>query len=121
MRAFQGFTYSIDEIGIQLESDAIPFAYIAKRSERPQMKYKKTLTAADNLNKFGWKLCHINPIGLRNRTSLEELPIRQLTTHFQLLLNPSNHFLVPLSWQGLGEVPEMIDEIQQYELSRTLI
>ncbi len=116
MRAFQSFTYSLDEIRSQLESGRIPFAFATKRSEKSQMKYKGTLSAADNLNKRGWKLCHIDGVGLRSATLLEDFSIERLVSHFRLLLKPSNHFLVPLSWAGLGELPEVIDAIRQYEL-----
>jgi hypothetical protein len=61
MRAFQGFSYSLDEIRSQLESGKIPFAFATKRSEKSHMKYKGALAAADNLNKRGWKLCHMVP------------------------------------------------------------
>ena len=121
MRAFQGFSYSLDEIRGQLENGKIPFAFATKRSEKSQMKYKGTLSAADNLNKRGWKLCHIDGVGLRSATSLEDFSIERLVRHFQLLLKPSNHFLVPLSWAGLGELPEVIDEVRQYEQGTTLV
>jgi hypothetical protein len=115
MRAFQGFTYSLDEVRSQLESGRIPFAFATKRSEISQMKYKGTLSTADNLNKRGWKLCHIDGVGLRSATLLEDFSIERLVRHFQLLLKPSNHFLVPLPWSGLGELPEVIDEVRRYE------
>jgi len=119
MRAFQGFPYSLDEIREQLENGKIPFAFATKRSEKSQMTYTGTLSAADNLNKRGWKLCHIDGVGLRTATRLEDLALERLVTHFRLLLKPSNHFLVPLSWAGLGELPEVIDEVRKYELGTT--
>lgn len=117
MRAFQGFSYSLDEIREQLENGKIPFAFATKRSEKSQMTYTRTLSTADNLNKRGWKLCHINGVGLRSAKRLQDFSLERLVTHFRLLLKPSNHFLVPLSWAGLGELPEVIDEIRRYELS----
>lgn len=117
MRAFQGFSYSLDEIRNQLEDGKIPFAFATKRSEKSLMTYVGTLATADNLNKRGWKLCHIDGVGLRSATKLEDFSLDRLVTHFRLLLKPSNHFLVPLSWAGLGELPEVIDEIRKYELS----
>jgi hypothetical protein len=85
-------------------------------SERARIKYKATLSScAVNLNQDGWKLCHINPVGLGSRVPIQDLPIGQLENHFRLLLKPSNHFLVPKRWSGLGEIPEVIDEIRKYE------
>jgi hypothetical protein len=121
MRAFQGFTYSLDEIRSQLESDSIPFAFATKRAEKSQMKYKRTLSSADNLNKRLWKLCHIDGVGLRSRTLVGQFSVERLVNHFRLLLKPSNHFLVPLSWAGFGELPEVIDEIRRYELGTPLV
>jgi hypothetical protein len=115
MRAFQGFTYSLDELRNQLESGSIPFAFAIKSSEKSQMKYKGTLSAADNLNKRGWKLCHIEGVGLRSATPVIDIPIERLVKHFRLLLKPSNHFLVYLSCAGLGELPQVIDEIRKYD------
>lgn len=117
MRALQGLTYSLSAIRGELERDNIPFAFATKRVEKVQMKYKRTLQTADKLNKHGWKLCHIEPVGLRLATPLNELAMDLLLRHFRLLLKPSNHFLVPLSWGGLGEVPEVIEEIRRFETS----
>ncbi|MGH9698121.1 MAG: hypothetical protein ACRD5R_04615 [Candidatus Acidiferrales bacterium] len=117
MRAFQGFAYSLDEIEAQLENDKVPFAFATKRSEKLQMIYTGTLSAADNLNKRGWKLCHMDGVGLRSARKLEDFSLELLVNHFRRLLKPSNHFLVPLAWAGLGELPEVIDEIRKYELS----
>lgn len=117
MRAFQGFLYSLDNIREQLENGKIPFAFATKRSEKSQMKYTATLSSADNLNKRGWKLCHIDGVGLRSATRIEDFSLERLVTHFRLLLKPSNHFLVPLPWAGLGELPDVIDEIRKCEQS----
>lgn len=121
MRAFQGLTYSLDEVRDELESGRIPFAFATKRSEKSQMRYKGTLSAKDNLNKRRWKLCHIDGVGLRSATLLGDFDIELLVNHFRLLLKPSNHFLVPLSWAGLGELPEVIDEVRKYELGTTIL
>jgi hypothetical protein len=117
--SISGFSYSLDEIRSQLESSKIPFAFATKRSEKSQMKYKGTLSAADNLNKRDWKLCHIDGVGLRSAALLEDFAIERLFRHFQFLLKPGNHFLVPLSWAGLEELPEVIDEVRKYELGTT--
>lgn len=115
MRAFHGFRYSIMEIRGQLEGNLIPFAFATKRAEKSLMRYTGTLLAADNLNKRGWKLCHIDGVGLRSREMLDGFSIERLVSHFRLLLRPSNHFLVPLDWAGLGELPEVIDAVRRFD------
>jgi hypothetical protein len=82
MRAFRGFSYSLDQIRSQLESGKIPFAFATKRSEKSQMKYQGRLSAAGNLNKRGWKLCHIDGAGLRAATLLEDFSSERLVRHF---------------------------------------
>lgn len=102
----------MDEITTQLERDEIPFAFATKSKEKEQMKYKKTLAAADSVNKRGWKLCHIQEVGLGSAKMIESLPIERLITYFRLFLKPSNHFLVPLHLAGFGEISEVIEEIR---------
>jgi hypothetical protein len=114
-RAYRQEAYSLSEIRDLLEADRIPFAYATKKAEKSRMTYKCTLSTIDNVNKHGWKLCHIDDVGLNTRTQLAELPIETLINHFRLILKPSNHFLVPLEWAGLGELPEVISEIRKYE------
>jgi hypothetical protein len=43
------------------------------------------------------------------------LALDRLVGHFCFLLKPSNHFLIPKVWSGLGELPEIIDEIRSFE------
>jgi hypothetical protein len=114
-RAYAGASYSLSEICDLLDKDEMPFAYATKSAEKSQMRYACTLSGPDNVNKRGWKLCHIDDVGLNARTKIEELPWPTLANHFRLLLRPSNHFLVPLEWAGLGEMPEVIAEIRNYE------
>jgi hypothetical protein len=115
LRAFQSLTYSFDEIKEQLERGRITSELTTNNSPKSKVQNKGTLSAADNLNKRGWKLCHIDGVGLRSATRLEDFKIELLVNHFRLLLKPSNHFLVPLTWAGLGELPEVIDEVRKYE------
>jgi len=114
-QAYAGRAYDLDDVRQLLAKDAIPFAFATKTAEKSQMKYKRTLSQHDNVNKCGWKLCHIEEIGLATRTPLVELPLDILIRHFMLLLSPSNHFVVPLPWGGLGEVDEFIAELKECE------
>jgi hypothetical protein len=120
-RAFHGGRYSLKQIRGLLERDKIPFAMVIPAASRGRVAHFCTLGIDDNLNKRGWKLCHVKEVGFRSRTPLEVLPLADISEHFRKLLAPSNHFLVPLVWGGLGEVPEVIDEIRKAEadLGRT--
>jgi hypothetical protein len=114
-RAFAGYTYSLTDIVRLLDRDELPFTFAIKNAEKAQMKFKCTLSVKDNLNKRGWKLCHIEAVGLGTRVQVADLPIQELKDHFCKLLTPGNHFLVPLVWAGFGEVPEVIQEIRKLE------
>jgi hypothetical protein len=114
-RAFGGQLYSLADIRTLLDKDSIPFTFATKTTEKSQMIYKCTLSSGDNLNKRGWKLCHIEDVGLKTKSAMETLSLESLVDHFKLLMAPSNHFLIPLDWGGLGEVPEVIKEIAAVE------
>lgn len=114
-RAYSDLHYSLDDIREFLADDRVPFAYATKRAEKEMMRYKCTLSAADNVNKQEWKLSHIEEVGLNSKVDAVDLPLNILLNHFGLLMKPSNHFLVPLAWAGLGELPEFIVEIRKFE------
>ena len=114
-RAFGEQLYSVIDIRTLLEKDSIPFTFATKTAEKSIMAYKCTLSSGDNVNKRGWKLCHIEDVGLKTKIAINTLSLEILMKHFKLLMAPSNHFLIPLDWGGLGEVPEVIDEIAAIE------
>ena len=112
VQAYAGRIFSLAEIRELLARDAIPFAYATRTAEKPQMRFRCTLHAKDNVNKYGWKLCHLEEIGLSTRIPLARIPVAVLVRHFRLFMGPSNHFVVPLNRAGLGEVEEFIQEIR---------
>jgi hypothetical protein len=77
-------------------------------AERQAARYKCGRQEV-NLNTRGWKVCHIDAIGIKKPGAVNNLPIGTLTDHFRRLMTPSNMFLVPKIWSGLGEMPEMIE------------
>ncbi len=116
--AIRGETYDVGGICRLLDRDDIPFAFATKRSEKAEMRYKRTPGVRDSVNKRGWKLCHIDAVGLSTKSPLEALPIEKLHLGFRSLLAPSNQFVVPKHWGGLGEVPEFIEGIRRFESQR---
>jgi hypothetical protein len=108
------FSMVYNEIDIDIEfikkllsEDRLPVSFAPAKKEMERAKYKCTLGKID-LNQRGWKLAHINPVGLKTRRPLENIPIDILKEHFRKLMSPSNMFLVPKKWSGLAEFPEMI-------------
>ncbi|MHB1674081.1 MAG: hypothetical protein ACYCSP_07510 [Acidobacteriaceae bacterium] len=111
-------TYDIETLKEDISNHKVPFAFATKTSEKSQMKYLGTVTTCGvDLNKRGWKLCHIEPVGLSNKALVEDIPIELLKEHTRLLLSPSNHFVVPKQWAGFGEIPEVIEEVRKFEES----
>ncbi|MGP8253422.1 MAG: hypothetical protein ACLQHF_15435 [Terracidiphilus sp.] len=115
LMAFRRSSYTLNDIRRLLECDNIPFAFATKTKEKVQMKYKRTLAPSESINKRNWKFCHIKEVGLNSRAPVNEIPLETLKEKFRLLLKPSNQFLVPIGWSGLGELPEVIEELRRVE------
>lgn len=106
--ALCGLCPSLVRIRAWLEADQIPLAMALSQSESSQAHYKSAAQPA-SLNGLGWKICHIDSVGIRLRGRISDLPIDDLKKHFRRYMSPSNMFLVPKAWGGLGEMPEMCD------------
>ena len=70
-----------------------------------------------DLNKSGWKICHIEPVSDRKRIRIEDSPIDRLEAAFRRLLSPGNIFLIPKAISGAGELPELIQAVAAFERS----
>jgi len=115
MLALRGCRPSIADIGQAIKADQIPVAMILKKRELAQAQLRRTRTKSDNLNKLGWKLGHLLPVGLNTKTSLAELSLSTIQEHFIRLMSPSNMFLVPLPLAGLAEAQVMIDAVRTWK------
>lgn len=106
--ALHGIIPTLSQIKNDFAIDAIPVSFAHKANETALRKYHTTL-GQYSINKNGWKLCHIKSVGLASRADLKDIEISKLEQAFIDLLNPSNYFLLPISWGGLGETREFID------------
>lgn len=77
----------------------------------------KIPNARRDLNKFGWKVCHIDSVSDRKRISVENSPTDRIEDAFRRLISPRNMFLVPKEISGAGELPQVIDAIRAYNRS----
>lgn len=68
-----------------------------------------------NLNKAGWKVCHIEPVSDRVRVPFEAAPMERVEAAFRRFIHPRNIFLIPKEIAGAGEVPEVISAIVRFE------
>ena len=85
---------------------------VLKGHEKKTARLIATLAKRDNLNVAGWKLAHIEPIGLQ-KLQPDVCSIERLQRHLVSFLSPSNMFAVPKQWAGLGEVPEFVVAIRE--------
>lgn len=95
---------TLPDIKSMFAEDAIPVAMIQKTAERASAKQRCTLSRQFSVNHHGWKLAHIQQIGLNERTAISALPMERLAAHFRALMSPSNMFVVPLAWAGIAEI-----------------
>lgn len=109
---------SSDDIREAVERDNVPVAMIFKEAEKSFAKFRCSLNRIVNPNSAGWKVCHIEGIGLAARGSLFDGPEDLLRRHFRLFMAPSNMFVIPIKYSGLGEVPEFCNAIARL-LKRT--
>jgi len=93
-----------------ISKHAVPIAFAPLKEERKYFKdHPGSLRHKDyNLNLKGWKLAHIEPVGLHTNKPISEIEIEKLETHFKKYLDPSNMFVVPKMWSGVAETVEMI-------------
>ena len=93
-----------------LDMDDIPVAMVFKGLERENAIYTRTKQEI-NLNSLGWKVCHIDSVGLNTQNNISDIDIKILKNHFIKLLDPGNMFLLPKSIGALGEIDVFIREI----------
>ncbi len=68
-----------------------------------------------DLNKFGWKVCHIEPVPDRKRRKIGSAPMDIVEAAFRCFLSPRNVFLIPKSIAGAGELPEVVEAVRAFE------
>ncbi|WAM22736.1 MAG: hypothetical protein OI715_01160 (plasmid) [Candidatus Methanoperedens sp.] len=106
--AFIDVVPTIDKIPDLLKNE-IPIAFVLKTKEK-DAKYNQTLKKY-SINKKGWKLCHKDDVGLNER-DVSQIDIEIVKKSFLYLMKPSNFFLVPKEWSGLGELKDFIEEMK---------
>jgi hypothetical protein len=103
---------SLEEVRLLVSSDSIPVAMILKSVERQTARFKCTLGKVPSPNASGWKLAHVDGVGLATSVPLTDLDETQLREHFRRLMSPRNMFVVPNKYSGLGELPEFREAVR---------
>ncbi len=95
-----------------INQDRINIGMIISKDHASKVKYKCADHIVDNPNEKGWKVAHIEAIGINSRTPLESVDLKILTDHFFKFLNPANMFLIPKKYSGLAEIEEFLKSLQ---------
>lgn len=102
--ALRGESPTLDEIRTFLTGDSIPVAMIFKSGEKVGARYRHTLNCECSVNRRGWRLGHIEDVGLNMRALLPDISLDILVAHFVRSMSVPNMFLIPLAWSGLAEL-----------------
>jgi hypothetical protein len=112
--ACEGKVPTLAEISALFAADKIPVVMVQKAAEKVSAKYHCTLKPEFDVNRKGWKLAHIRPVGVNTRVALRDIPLERLQEQFRALLAPSNMFVVPSVWSGLAEVAAVVEAVHSH-------
>lgn len=110
-KAMQEIVPTLEDIKKFLDEDQIPMSFAIRKAEKDRVKYKRTLKNY-SINKHGWKLCHKKKVGLNTTNDISDIDMDIIKERFLNLMKPSNFFVLPIKWGGLGELQEFIDEMK---------
>jgi hypothetical protein len=111
--ALCGACPSIQEVRDLFGSDRVPVAMVIKATEKLAARYRCTRTATIGPNQMGWKVAHIEDVGLGYTDVITAIQLPDLQAHFCRFLSPRNMFLVPKAYAGVAETPEFINAFRQ--------
>ena len=85
------------------------------RERVPLDMMKRGTKYGRDLNKEGWKVCHIDGVSDGSRAKVVTLDDATVRARFLRFMSPRNMFLVPKTHSGMGELPEVIAAVRNYE------
>lgn len=71
--------------------------------------------AKRDLNRLGWKICHVDPVSDRRRYKIESAPEADIRSSFLRFMSPRNMFLIPKVLSGAGEIPVVVEIVASYD------
>jgi hypothetical protein len=113
--AFDGRCPSLGEVMTMLENDEIPVAMAISRAEKDGARYRCTRQTLSGPNELGWKVAHIEDVGLGYTGVLRDVALPVLAAHHKRFLSPTNIFLVPKEYAGVAETPEFIRAFRELQ------
>lgn len=107
--AFQGAKPTLDDVRRLVQEDRVPVAMVISRAEKEGATYRCTRGDVPNPNQLGWKVAHIDDVGLGYGGHILDVTLPVLAAHHKRFLAPSNIFLVPKDYAGVAETPDFIE------------
>lgn len=102
-------TPDLDEVGRMFAEAEMPLAMVLKTAERSLALYtRRGLRRALGPNAYGWKVCHLDRVGLGFSFDPVSASLESIAAHVRKLLSPDNMMLLPLKLGGMGEVPAFL-------------
>jgi hypothetical protein len=112
-QACQGYKPDFNKIKDLIKNREIPIVFAISAKDKGNVVKTEYLEKKDDLNKKGWKVCHIDEVGLNTQKNINDIPLDSLEERFKRLISPSNMFLVPKTLSGLGELPQVINVMRK--------
>ena len=116
--AFAGHCPGVSEIHDLLNSANLPVAMMFGAKEKTSAVYRGARNQCVGTSDAGWKLAHVEAVGLGGRGPLIAYDSHDLERHFRLFMSPSNMFVVPARWAGLAEVDDFVSGFRATDLTR---
>jgi hypothetical protein len=114
--AADAVVWELDEVRSRLREIPVAQAQDSRSGEKANAVYTCCNSRKNGVSGLGWRLAHIEPVGLR--AQWEVCSLQNLKDHFKLLMSPSNMFVVPSSVGGLAEVPAVIGSVRRFLLDK---
>lgn len=102
--ALRGEVPTIEALRARPLGEIVPLSFLSRGE-----------AAKRNLNKAGWKVCHIDPVSDRRRVKFETSELVRVESAFRRFLSPRNIFLIPKEISGAGELPEVVRAIAAFD------
>lgn len=108
-----GRAFTMRDVELALANHGVPVTMAMNLAEIAAATMKGVLAKQPSAYKKGWKVDHIDDVGLGQKLRVEDIPLADLKGHFCRLMKPSNIVLVPSALKGLGDMPAFIEAIKK--------
>lgn len=107
-----GAAFTMRDVEVAIADHRVPVTMAMNLAEIAAARMKGVLAKQPSAYKKGWKVDHIDEVGLGQKLRVEDIPLTDLKSHFRRLMKPSNIVLVPSVLKGLGDMPAFIEAIK---------